>query len=306
MINEQFSHSLERLRSAAKSGKKVYGVFGSPISHSLSPLMHNETFALKNLNALYLPFLVEKRHLKTALQTVYDEGLSGLSITLPLKGKVIEFLDEISPHARRIASVNTVVIRNGKLNGFNTDLDGFLAPLRQYIEPIRYESIAVFGGGGGARTVLYALLRNYSFPRLTLITRNSQQGNNLLDEAESWKKGTTDLEWTDFDDTSRYSEALWESRLIVNCTPLGMTGYSGEFPRQFVRFFRPGQIAYDLIYTPLKTSFLSAAEKRGALAISGLDMLVGQGAKAFRIWTKKVMPQEKIKALLVKKLSEER
>ena len=303
MLNNHFSKSLKQLRSAIKSGKKVYGIFGSPILHSLSPLMHNEVFKLKNLDALFLSFKVDKIELKEALAIVKNEGISGLSITLPLKENIIDLLDNLTPDAKRIGSVNTIDFKNKKLKGFNTDLQGFLNPLLKYIEPIKYESVAVFGSGGAARTVLYALLRNGIFPAIRLISRNAETSNRLLDEAEGWKKHPTMLEWVNFDDLSHYSEAIWESRLVINCTPLGMKGFSGEFPATLSRFFRPGQVAYDLIYSPLRTSFLVEAEKRGALILSGLDMLVGQGAKAFRIWTGKVMPQEKIKDLLATKLS---
>lgn len=302
MLNNQFSKSLKKLRSAVKSGKKVYGIFGSPISHSLSPLMHNEVFKIKKIDALFLSFEVDKKELREALNIVKKEGVSGLSITLPLKENIIDLLDELTPDSKRIGSVNTIDFKNKKLKGFNTDLPGFLNPLLKHIEPIKYESVAVFGSGGSARTVLYALLRNGVFPAIRLISRNAETSNKLLDEAEGWKKHPTMLEWVNFDDLSHYSEAIWESRLLINCTPLGMKGYSSEFPATLSRFFRPGQIAYDLIYSPLKTSFLVEAGKRGAFTLSGLDMLVGQGAKAFGIWTGKVMPQEKIKNILATKL----
>ncbi|KPK88523.1 hypothetical protein AMJ80_10965 [bacterium SM23_31] len=285
-----------------KSGKKVYGIFGSPILHSLSPLMHNEAFAIKKLNAHYIPFEIGKSNLKAALQIVQGEGISGSNITLPLKQAVIEYLDDITPDARRIGAVNTVTFKDDKIKGYNTDIDGFIAPLKKYIEPIQYENVTVFGGGGAARTVLYALLSNYRFPHLTVITRNPARGNALLDEAETWRKHQTVLEWAGFDDVSRYSEVIWDSRLIINCTPLGMQGYGEEFPGKFVRFFRPGQVAYDLIYTPIKTLFISEAEKRGALTISGLDMLIVQGAKTFKLWTGKVMPVENIREILIEKL----
>lgn len=304
MINEQFAQSLKQLKAGIKSGKKVFGIFGSPISHSISPLMHNEAFTLKKLNALYIPFEVEESNLKKSLQIVRDEGVSGLNITLPLKQVVIEYLDDITHDARRIGAVNTVIFNDDKIKGYNTDVDGFIAPLKKYIEPIRYENVTVFGGGGAARTVLYTLLSNYRFPHMTVITRNPARGNILLDEAESWRKHQTVLEWTGFDNVPRYSGVIWDSRLIINCTPLGMQGYGEEFPRKFVRFFRPGQVAYDLIYTPPKTLFISEAEKRGAVTISGLDMLIIQGAKTFKLWTGNVMPVEKIREILIKKLSE--
>jgi len=302
MLNVDFLSSLDQLREARKTGKKVYGIFGSPISHSLSPLMHNEVYKLKDLDAMFLSFKVEKAELNEAINIVKNEGISGLSITLPLKENIIDLLDEISPDAKKIGSVNTIDFKNNRLKGFNTDLQGFLNPLLQYIEPIKYESVVVFGSGGAARTVLFALLRNGAFPAIRLISRNAESSNKLLDEAEGWKKHSTMLEWVNFKDFTHYSEAIWESRLVINCTPLGMKGYSNDFPGSLSRFFRPGQIAYDLIYSPLKTTFLVEAEKRGALTLSGLDMLVGQGAKAFSIWTGKVMPQDKIKNVLVNNL----
>jgi len=192
----------------------------------------------------------------------------------------------------------------GKTTGYNTDLEGFLTPLRDHIEAIRYDGVTIFGSGGSARTVLYALLSNYSFPQITLITRNKEKGNRLLDTAEEWKQeSATVLEWANINDLSYYSERIWESKLLINCTPLGMKGNPTEFPDHIARFFHPGQIAYDLIYTPLHTSFLKKAEKHGALTQSGLDMFINQGAISYNIWTGTDMPKAPIRKYLFDHLS---
>ena len=304
MQNEHFSESLKRVRSAVKSGKKVYGIFGSPISHSLSPLMHSEAFKLNNLDAVYIPFYVEKSDLEKSLRTVLNCGVEGLNITLPLKESIVHYLDKVSPEADTIGSVNTVQYSQGKTTGYNTDLEGFLTPLRDHIEGVRYDGVTIFGSGGSARTVLYALLSTYSFPQITLISRNKEKGNGLLDIAEEWKQeSATVLEWANFDDLSHYSERIWESKLLINCTPLGMKGNVNEFPDDFARFFHPGQVAYDLIYTPLHTSFLKKAGNHGTLIQSGLDMFINQGALSFHIWTGTDMPIAPIREYLFYHLS---
>jgi len=301
-MNQHITAHLDQIEAEISAGKRVYGIFGSPIEHSLSPLMHNTAFALKSIGAVYFPFRVKKKELKNALESIRDAGVSGLNITLPLKEAIREHVDELTPAARKTGAVNTLVIKGDYIKGYNTDLNGFKAPLSGIAEPLKYENVVVFGGGGAARTVLYALLSGYSFPRLTLITRNAVQGNRLLDEAEGWKKHQTMLEWADFNDTRNTAEIIWDSRLLVNCTPLGMKDMHETFPERLTRFFRPGQVAYDLIYIPLKTPFLQAAERRGLHTISGLSMFVEQGAKAFRIWTGKIMPKREITTMLISHL----
>ncbi|MFC1556709.1 shikimate dehydrogenase [candidate division KSB1 bacterium] len=288
--------------TAISRGKKVYGVFGSPVSHSLSPFMHNESFRLKRIDAEYIAFHVDRKELKAAVDAVKREGISGLNITLPLKEEVCSLLNSITPEGKNIGAVNTLDFNESGIKGYNTDVGGFNEPLRNTVQPIIHEDVTVFGGGGSARTVLYTLLKRYPFPKINLITRSEQQGNELLDEAENWKKYQTILEWCGFNDIKKAAEVLWESRLLVNCTPIGMKDYDGEFPEKIVRFFRPGQIAYDLIYTPYHTTFLNAAEQRGAQTIHGLEMFIHQGARAFRIWTGKKMPVKPITQLLQQKL----
>ncbi len=298
MAEEKFSFSLNKLEKAIRSGFKVYGVFGSPVSHSLSPLMHNETYRIKKLEAIYLPFHVRLKELKKSLTAVNDAGISGLNITVPLKEASVECLDVMSAGVRVTGATNTITFEDGKIKGDNTDIDGFLRPLKQYIEPIKYESVAVFGCGGSARAVLYAILRDHDFPYIYLISRNREKAEKLLDEAELWKKGRTVLDYRDINDTKSVAEAIWECRLLVNCTPLGLKGSGTSFPNNISRFFRPGQVFYDLVYNPLKTPFISEGERHGGRSISGLSMFVEQGAKSFRIWTRKVMPRKYIYELL--------
>ncbi|MFC1555539.1 shikimate dehydrogenase [candidate division KSB1 bacterium] len=301
-MNKEFIQNIKKVEYLKKNGKSVFGIFGDPVSHSLSPLMHNNSFSIKKITAEYLPFYVKKAEVKEAMRIALDTGIDGLNITIPHKSSVIPLLDEIHPAAKKIGAVNTIVFREGKSKGFNTDVDGFILPIKQYIELIKYEDVTVFGGGGSARAVLFAMLQNFSFPKINLLTRNEKKGNKLLDEAEYWKKHGTILEWCDFSNSIQAAEYIWESRLLINCTPIGMTGNNAEFPFSLARFFRPGQVAYDLIYTPLETSFLRESEKRGGQTISGLEMLIQQGAKAFRIWTGKTMPVKEIRSILKEKL----
>ncbi|MFC1493117.1 shikimate dehydrogenase [candidate division KSB1 bacterium] len=304
MISKNFSGFLRLLEKGVSTGKQVYGVFGNPVSHSLSPFMHNEAFRMKNMNALYLPFEVPVNELQQCLKMVSEAGISGLNITIPLKEAVVQHLDDLSPEVKKTGSANTISFRNGRLKGDNTDIDGFLRPLKQYAEPIKYESAVVFGSGGSARAVLFALLRNYNFPYIYLIARDREKADKLLDEAELWKKGQTFLEYRDFKKSTAAADAIWESRLLVNCTPLGMKSVKTPFPSDITRFFRPGQIFYDLIYNPLRTPILIEGERHGGLTISGLSMFVEQGAKSFRIWTGKVMPRKKIYEILKDRLAE--
>ncbi len=286
-----------------ESGIKIYGVIGSPLEHSLSPLMHNESFSVNDINAEYFLLPVNPKELEEFIYVSKNAGLSGLNVTIPHKESVLPLMDKLDPTAKSIGSVNTISFNKAGSTGYNTDVHGFLSPIRKYIKLIKYENVVIFGSGGAARAVFYGLLRNYDFPNILLTSRNSEKANILLDEAETWKKGATTLHYLDFDNSNKIGEMIWESKLVINCTPLGMGSNPENFPPSITRFLRPGQICYDLVYNPIETEFIKTAERNGAITVTGLDMFVKQGAKAFKIWTGEKMLEKHVKKLLENRLS---
>lgn len=270
---------------------RLYGIMGYPIAHSLSPLM--QTFALRHchLDALYMPFLVEPARLAEAVTGALALGVCGWNVTIPHKETIMAYLDEIAPAAQAIGAVNTVQIRDGKTMGYNTDGVGFLQPLQALHVPFQTTAVCLLGAGGAARAVAMALLE-VGCAALTVTNRTQERAERLVDVLRSTcPSAQIDVvPWTEAAIAARHSA------VIVNSTSVGLHA-AGEalLPETC---FRPGQIVYDLVYRPLYTPLLLAAQRQGATVIPGLDMLIGQGAVAFQLWTGMPFPLEDVRRLL--------
>lgn len=254
------------------------GVIGHPIEHSLSPVMQNAALREMGLDYAYIAMPVKPKNLAAAVEGLRCLSFRGFNVTIPHKTDIMAYLDEIHPDARGIGAVNTVVNDGGCLTGYNTDAAGFLAGLRDKGVSLGGSAV-VLGAGGAARAVLWGL-RQEGVAEITLGVRNVAKAQEMLQEcpcgaavrAVSWAEGA-------------FSEALQRAELIVNTTPLGMYPQVEESPPIPWEWVNPKAVLYDLIYTPDKTRFLAAGERRGHRIINGLLMLVGQGAAALQLWT---------------------
>lgn len=247
---------------------QLYGILGHPTGHSLSPLIHNWGFAAKGLGKSYHCFDIPPDRLSTFMACVRNLPIHGLSVTIPHKKDMVPFMDELTPAAREIGAVNTVVrTQSGRLLGENTDVTGFLAPLKE--QSIRPETALVLGAGGAARAVLHGMrqLGTTTF----LSCRNPEAGALLAREM-----GAIFVDW------DKRTEVRPD--LLVNTTPLGMAGkFQDATPWPFP--FAGCRTCYDLVYTPHMTRFLTQARAEGVGVISGLDMFVHQAAAQFKLWT---------------------
>ncbi|MFQ5597017.1 MAG: shikimate dehydrogenase [Nitrospiria bacterium] len=284
--------------SAAVTGyTKVFGIFGKPISHSLSPQMHLAAFQSLGLPCIYLPFEVDPRHLKKAVGSVVPLGLQGLNITIPHKQSVLGLLDELDPAAAKIGAVNTIEIRSGRLIGHNTDGKGYLASLYENnIDPGGMPVILV-GAGGAARGVAVTLLFA-GVSDMTIMARNLKKGEALAGDlgALSPKSKVSAVSIEKVQTISKDGPLL-----LINTTPLGMDEKDPfPFPPSQIG---PGWIVSDLIYDPYETPLLLAAKKIGARTIPGLGMLLHQGVLAFEIWTKEKPPVDVMRKTLLKALT---
>src|SRR5215471_4100182 len=260
--------------SLAISGTtRLYGIMGHPVTHSLSPLMQTFAFQQHNLDCVYLPFPVPPAQLPQAVAGALALGVGGFNVTIPHKEAIVAYVDEVSAAARAIGAVNTVQVRDGRMIGYNTDGEGFLQPLRALHLPLTEIVTCMLGAGGAARAVAMALLEA-GCPALVLANRTQARAVPFAEAAG----------------------AARQSGLLVNATSVGLHN-AGEalLPETC---FHPGQVVYDLVYRPLYTPLLQAARRRGATIIPGLDMLIGQGAAAFQIWTGLPFPVEAVRRLL--------
>lgn len=271
---------------------KIVGILGHPIKHSFSPLMHNIAFELSDLNYIYLPFDVPVNSLKDSLKGIVALGIKGFNVTLPLKEKIIPLLKDISDEAGMIGAVNTVVNDDGVLRGYNTDVLGIIESLNPYKDSLQGANVSVIGAGGAARSVLYALIRNFKIDRINIINRTEQIAESLKEYFASKML---------FNNMKAFQlvppdvvKILKDSQLIVNTTPLGMNPELDDAPTTIPESFVKDQIVFDLVYTPNKTKFLKLAEQQGAKIVTGLRMFVEQGARSFEMWTGEKMQTDKV------------
>ena len=260
---------------------QLLGVIGHPVEHSLSPAMHNAAIANLGLDYVYLPFPIAPKNLKTALDGFAAIGVVGFSITIPHKQVILPLLSDITPIAQAVGAVNTVVRKDNQWLGTNTDVDGFISPLRNYNHNWSQQVAVVLGNGGAARAVV-AGLTQLGISQIHLLGRNLEK---LQAFQQSWESSPLEVnlqvhEWESL------PKLISQANLLVNTTPVGMYPRIGESPVSIEEManLQPGAIAYDLIYTPNPTQFLQQAQQVGAIAIDGLEMLVQQGAIALKMW----------------------
>ena len=272
----------------------LVGVLGDPVRHSLSPAMHNAALAALGLDWVYLALPVAAADLATVVAALEALDCRGLNVTIPHKQAVAALAAELSPLAQRLGAVNTLVRRpGGGWLGTNTDVEGFLAPLREGNRPEQRapgQRAVVLGCGGSALAVL-AGLEQLGFSSIAVAGRNANALAALQVGCRDWLPALEPLAWTTAND-ERLLQALAQADLVVNCTPVGMASTrdpmaANRSPLAAAALdrLRPGSGVYDLIYTPRPTTLLQGAAERGCRTWDGLEMLVQQGAAALRLWS---------------------
>lgn len=257
---------------------RLYGIFGHPITHSLSPMMHTLAFQYHGLDCVYVPFPVPAEHLPMAVAGAVALGICGFNVTIPHKEAIVPLLDEVAVEARFVGAVNTVRIVDGRAVGYNTDGEGFLQPLRALHVPLTDMPVCILGAGGAARAITMALLQT-GCPILTVTNRTYERSERLVSALRE-RFPQAQLSAVPF---ARAAQVAQQSALIVNATSVGLHHTTDALLPETC--FRASQVVYDIVYRPLYTPLLCVAQRYGATVIPGLDMLIGQGAEAFRLWT---------------------
>jgi 3-dehydroquinate dehydratase/shikimate dehydrogenase len=261
---------------------KIFGLIGLPVSHSVSPQIHNAAFAAAGANAVYLPFEVRdvERFIRRMIHPrtrELDWKMSGLSVTAPHKSTVMEHLDWIEPAAQEIGAVNTILVFDDMLHGYNTDAIGFLKPLIQQFGPLRGARCAVIGGGGAASAAIWGLKEEAA--EVTIYARDINKAEALA--------GKFGVNWESLED-ARFAGV----DVVINATPLGT---ACEFENQTpatAQQLSGARLAYDLVYNPTETRFLGEAREAGCETLGGLPMLVAQAAEQHRLWTGMIAPED--------------
>jgi len=260
----------------------MFGVIGDPIRHSKSPVMLNRAFRETGINGAYAAFHVVPERLEQAIAGVRGLGFRGLNVTIPHKVEVMKYLDEISEGARAAGAVNTIVNENGRLIGYNTDGIGYVRSLKEEAEPkLSGKTIVVLGAGGAARGILWALAQEG--PAAVFVANRTEARAAELAASFPAELGISAVPW------SGLRSVAAEADVVINTTSVGMSPNVDELPMD-PSWMKPGAVASDLIYNPLKTAFLSGAEERGCRIHGGLGMFIYQGAYAFEYWTGQPAP----------------
>ncbi len=280
------------MKNSFYTNTKLIGLIGHPIKQSYSPFIHNIAAQFKNIDYIYLPFDVVNANLKNALKGVVALGISGLNVTIPHKEKIIKYLDELSEEAAMIGAVNTIVNEHGKLKGYNTDINGILESLTEFKDLITGSTVCVIGAGGGARAVIYTLIRHFKPEQITIINRTIQRADTLHNYF-SEKMRFDNLKTADLFPPDLI-EIFHSSKLIVNSTSVGMFPDVDDSPTNLKESFHKDQLVFDMIYNPTETKLLKLAKQQGAASLGGLKMLVHQAAKSFELWTGEEPPVEKL------------
>ncbi len=255
------------------SKTRVYGVIGNPVAHSLGPVMHNRAFLATGWPGIYAAFAVSD--IAAAVTGVRGLDIAGISVTIPYKQAVMAHLDHVDEAARRIGAVNTVTNHEGVLSGTNTDAAGLVRALAGKTPP-EGRDVLILGAGGAARAAGWGLLREGA--RIHIANRSEEKGRAL---AKSLGAGFYPL--------SRLDRAPCD--ILINTTPVGMHPRTEEMPVP-AEILHKNMTVMDIIYNPLKTSLLQAAEAAGARIIDGVPMFVCQGALQFELWTGLSAPVE--------------
>ena len=270
-----------RFRSVTDS-TDVYGLVGLPISHSVSPAMHNAAFAAARLDAVYLPFpAADADDFVTFGRAL---GVKGASITIPFKVALFDRMDEVYTVARRIGAINTMRLLDGRWIGGNTDAAAFLHPLRDV--NLKGARVAVLGAGGAARAVAIALASSQA--NVTIYARNPLKAQEVAVTASA-ESGSLPPELDSWD-------------LLVNCTPVGMYPRTSDTPLDAALL--SGRHVYDLVYNPATTRLMREAAKAGCQTIGGLEMLVAQALEQFEWWTGRKPPSGVMREAALKRLAE--
>ncbi len=262
------------------TGTQVCAIIGNPVSHSLSPAIHNAAFKAKDLDFVYVAFRVED--VKNALAGMRAlHNFRGMSVTIPHKTQAIRYVDEVSEADRAIGSINTVIKEEDKLRGLSTDGPGALKAIRDAGVEVRGKRLLILGSGGAARAIAFTFALQASVTELQILDIDQRMLNKLVADLRTNTDVTVRSALLN---DSALEAAMKQADIIIHCTPVGM--YPDDDASLVpAEFFQPHQVVFDIVYTPFETRLIGAAKARGIKAIHGVDMFINQAVLQFEHFT---------------------
>jgi shikimate dehydrogenase len=282
--------------STAVSGKSaIYALIGDPVEHSLSPSIQNTAFRSAAIDAVYIVLRVRSSDLRDAIRGLRALNVSGFNATTPHKTRIVRYMDHLDPATAEIGSVNTVVVREGKFHGYNTDGIGALNALQEAGAKLEEQTVLQFGVGGAGRAIAYSLAQHAKALRLMNRTLSkAKRLKRILQKRFGVEVTSSRLS------TANINASIPEADIIINTSSMGMRG-KPELPIA-QDLLSQSQLVFDIVYNPVETRLLKLARLAGAGTISGLELLLHQGAHSFELWTGKTAPIMEMRHAIAQKL----
>ena len=268
---------------------KTFAVVGDPIDHSLSPTIHNAAYRHLDLDCTYIAYRIPKDELESGIQSLKSIKISGFNVTIPHKIKIIKLLDSIDENCKMIGAVNTVLNDNGHLKGYNTDMDGFLEPIKNRALSITGSNILLLGAGGAARAIIAGFAKEHA-KKITIINRTLSNGKDL---AEFGNDLGLEVDTISIEDSKKLNQVY---DFIVNSSSLGLKNEPNIIPTTLIN---SETVVYDIVYKPVNTELIKEAKKVNAQIIYGYEMLLGQAVRSFEIWLEQKAPYDAMKKAIM-------
>lgn len=256
-----------------------FGLLGYPLGHSLSPAIHNCIYKHYGIHASYKLYETEIGRLPNIVEELRASNIKGINVTIPYKEMIIKSIDRLDDVSYSTGAVNTVLGKDGILEGYNTDFEGFKRSLQVNGIDVYQKDVFVIGAGGAAKSIVYCLLEKCSNVHIFGRDMNKAGAFACFFKNSSHIAGVHEIK------DLQYFIQFCKPFMIINCTPIGMKGYGGSLPLSLDTLWGSARILYDLVYNPGITEFLSLGKKCGCCTVSGMDMLILQAFESIRIWT---------------------
>ena len=267
----------------------TYAVIGDPIDHSLSPNIHNAAFRHLGSEDTYIAYKIPAGELSAGIGALKEIKIAGFNVTIPHKIEMMKFLDEMDTTCKVIGAVNTVLNEDGKLKGYNTDMIGFLDPIKKRNLTIKGSQVMLLGAGGAARAIMTAMVKEKA-SKITIVNRTMENANKL---AEFAKKIGGNIETVSLQEANKL---ISDHKFIINSTSIGMDNEPSHISTENMN---ENSIVYDIVYQPMNTDLVKKSKEKGATIIYGYEMLLSQAACSFEIWHKTEAPYDVMKKALL-------
>lgn len=268
---------------------KTFAIIGDPIDHSLSPNIHNAAFNALGMDCTYIAYRIPRDELEAGVMSLKQIKIAGFNVTIPHKIAMMEFLDEQSPECNIIGAVNTVTNDDGRFVGYNTDMDGFLEPIKRRNITISGSDVLLLGAGGAARAIVAGFAKEKA-AKITIANRTKEKGQEIAGFASGLgiKSDTVTLE--------EAGNIAGKHRFVVNATSVGLKNEHSPISTSTIN---QDNVVYDIVYMPMNTDLITQSKKKSARVIYGYEMLLSQAALAFEIWHKTKAPYDAMKNVLL-------